>query len=144
MPLLEAGAMLHDIGRSKTHGLSHAIVGCEIAEKLGLPGDIISIIRNHIGAGITREEAMARGLPPEDYIPLTIEEKIVAAADNLAFGDELQTIQQLEQNIRRQGIDEAVERCVALHKELSKMCGIDLDELLSEKNNLFTPVISNS
>ena len=136
MPLLKAGAMLHDIGRSKTHGLSHAIVGCEIAEKLGLPGDIILIIQNHIGAGIAREEAMEKGLPPQDYIPSTIEEKIVAAADNLAFGDELQTIQQLEQNMRRQGIDKAAERCIALHKELSKMCGMDLDELLSEKSTI--------
>ena len=104
MSLLEAGALLHDIGRSKTHGLSHAIAGCEIAEKLGLSRDIISIIRNHIGAGITKKEARERGLPPQDYIPHTIEEKIVAGADNLAFGDELQTISQAEQNMHRQGL----------------------------------------
>lgn len=144
MPLLEAGALLHDIGRSKTHDLSHAIAGCETAKKLGLSDDIISIIRNHIGAGITREEAIEKGLPPEDYIPLTIEEKIVAAADNLAYGEELQKIGQLEQNLRRRGITEGAERCVALHRELSQMCGIDLDELLTKSNNQLKHVISNS
>lgn len=73
------------------------------------------------------------GLPAQDYIPITIEEKIVAAADNLAFGDSLQTIKQLEQNMRRRRINEGTERCIALHRELSKMCGIDLDELLAGK-----------
>jgi uncharacterized protein (TIGR00295 family) len=135
MPLLEAGALLHDIGRSKTHGLSHAIAGCEIAERLGLPGDVISIIRNHIGAGITKEEAVEKGLPALDFIPDSLEEKIVAAADNLAFGENLQTIEQHKQNMLRQGVIAGAERCVALHRELSQMCGIDLDELLSEQKN---------
>lgn len=133
MPLLEAGALLHDIGRSKKHDLSHAIAGCKIAERLGLSKDVISIIRNHIGAGITKAEAIKMGLPAQDYIPIAIEEKIVAAADNLALGNRLQTIQQLEHNMRRKGIIEGAERCIALHRELSKMCGIDLDELLTGK-----------
>ena len=133
MPLLEAGALLHDIGRSKTHGLSHAITGCEIAERLGLPGDVISIIRNHIGAGITKEEAVEKGLPAQDFIPDALEEKIVAAADNLAFGENLQTIEQHKKNMLRQGVIEGAERCVTLHRELSQMCGLDLDVILSEK-----------
>ena len=133
MPLLEAGALLHDIGRSKTHDLSHAVAGGEIAERLDLPYDIISIIRNHIGAGITKEEAIEKGLPPQDFIPISLEEKIVAAADNLAFGDELQTIWQHEQNMIRHGVIEGAKRCVTLHKELSTMCGIDLDKLITEK-----------
>ena len=135
IPLLEAGALLHDIGRSKTHGLYHAIAGCEIAERLGLADDVISIIRNHIGAGITKEEATEKGLPERDFIPDLLEEKIVAAADNLAFGDRLQPIRQHEQNMLRQGVIGGAKRCVALHKELSEMCGIDLDELLADRIN---------
>ena len=131
MPLLEAGSLLHDIGRSKTHDLSHAVAGGEIAETLGLPCDIISIIKNHIGAGITKEEAMQNNLPPQDFIPVSLEEKIVAAADNLAFGDELQTIRQHEQNMLRHGVIEGAKRCITLHHELSGLCGIDLDDLLS-------------
>jgi uncharacterized protein (TIGR00295 family) len=131
MPLLEAGSLLHDIGRSKTQDLSHAVAGGDIAETLGLPHDIISIIRKHIGAGITREEAVEMGLPARDFIPRSLEEKIVAAADNLAFGDKLQTIKEHERNMLRHGIIEGAERCVTLHHELSVLCGIDLDELLS-------------
>jgi uncharacterized protein (TIGR00295 family) len=135
MALLEAGALLHDIGRSKTHDLFHAIEGCKIAEKLGLSDDLILIIQNHIGAGITKEEAVKIGLPARDFIPLSLEEKIVAAADNLAFGERLQTIQQHERNMLSHGIIEGAKRCVDLHRELSKMCGIDLDELLADKIN---------
>ncbi len=135
MALLEAGALLHDIGRSKTHDLSHAVEGCKIAERIGLSDDIISIIQNHIGAGVTKEEAVAMDLPARDFIPLSLEEKIVAAADNLALGDRLQTIQQHERNMRCQGVIEGAKRCVALHSELSQMCGIDIDELLAGKIN---------
>ncbi|MBN1357590.1 HDIG domain-containing protein, partial [Candidatus Bathyarchaeota archaeon] len=34
--LVEAGALLHDIGRSKTHDVTHAVVGVEIAKSLNL------------------------------------------------------------------------------------------------------------
>jgi uncharacterized protein (TIGR00295 family) len=136
MQLLEAGALLHDIGRSKTHGLAHALAGCEIAERLGLPDDLISIIRNHIGAGITKEEAVKNGLPGEDYIPVTLEQKIVAAADNLAAGDKLQTIKQHEDNLLKKEIYKGAKMCVALHLELSKMCNIDLDILLANDKKI--------
>ena len=33
--LIRKGALLHDIGRSKTHGITHAIEGVKIAQKHG-------------------------------------------------------------------------------------------------------------
>ena len=133
MDLLEAGALLHDIGRTKSHKLDHAVVGCKIAAELGFPDDLINIIRNHIGAGIYKKEAAEIGLPYEDYIPETIEQKIVAAADNLALGHKLQTIEQFVNNLKQKGVTEGAERSLDLHMELSEMCGIDLDELLKIK-----------
>jgi len=47
--LVEIGALLHDIGRSRTHSVNHAVVGMEIAESLGLPDKLVSIIGRHIG-----------------------------------------------------------------------------------------------
>ena len=35
--LIRKGALLHDIGRSRTHGMTHAIVGVEIAKTYGYP-----------------------------------------------------------------------------------------------------------
>jgi len=84
--LVRQGGLLHDIGRSKTHGIGHAIAGVEVARTLGLSDRIICIIERHIGAGITASEAERLGLPKKDYLPLTMEEKIVSYADNLMSG----------------------------------------------------------
>ena len=85
--LVKTGALLHDIGRSKTNGIDHAVVGAEILKSMGFPDSIANIALRHIGAGIPKEEAMLLGLPTKDYIPLTLEEKIVAHADNLIHWD---------------------------------------------------------
>jgi len=116
------GALLHDIGRSKTHGIGHAIAGAEIARKSGLSETLVDIIERHIGAGIPEDEAKALGIPEKDYIPITIEEKIVAHADNLVFGDKIGTMDELLLNLRKKGLDEkAIRRIVNLDKEISSM-----------------------
>ena len=85
--LVKTGALLHDIGRSKTNSIDHAVVGAEMLKDMGFPDSVANIALRHIGAGIPKEEALQLGLPPIDYIPITLEEKIVAHADNLTHGD---------------------------------------------------------
>ena len=60
--------------------------GVEIARELGLPEPLVHIIERHIGAGIPMDEARELGLPESQYIPETLEEKIVAYADKLIAG----------------------------------------------------------
>jgi uncharacterized protein len=84
--LVRLGGLFHDIGRSRTHGIEHALAGVEIARSLGFSGELINIIERHIGAGITAAEAERLGLPKKDYLPLTPEEKVVSYADNLVSG----------------------------------------------------------
>ena len=55
--LVRVGALLHDIGRSKTHSVNHVIAGAENARTLNLPKPIISIIERHAGSGISIKEA---------------------------------------------------------------------------------------
>jgi len=81
--LVSVGALLHDIGRSKTHKIDHGIHGAKIAVGFCLPQSIVRIIEVHIGSGITAEEAEKLGLPRRDYLPQTLEEKIVSYADML-------------------------------------------------------------
>ncbi len=81
--LVSIGALLHDIGRSKTHKIDHAIQGAKIAVDFCLPKSIIRIIEVHIGSGITAEEAEKLGIPKRDYLPQTLEEKIVSYGDML-------------------------------------------------------------
>lgn len=120
MELVRRGGLLHDIGRSRTHGILHAIAGVEIAGELGLSGKLAKIIERHIGAGITAAEAARLGLPKKDYIPITPEEKIVSYADNLTLGTaDLDFIQALDRFKSILGADhEGVEMFVRQHREI--------------------------
>ncbi len=82
------GALLHDIGRLKTQDIQHGVEGGQLLKELGFPPEIVRIAEVHIGAGIFREEAKLMGLLFKDYLPETLEEKIVAHADNLIHGTE--------------------------------------------------------
>ena len=119
--LIKKGALLHDIGRSKTHGITHAIEGVEIARKYGYTSDVLNIIERHIGAGITEEEAIWLGLPKKSYLPQSIEEKIVAHADNLVSGSE-EDIDFVIAKWKRQIPDneDNIERLLKLDEELIK------------------------
>lgn len=126
---VEAGALLHDIGRSKTHQIKHITEGVKTAEKLGLPRKIIKIIERHGGAGISKEEAPKLGLPPKDYTPKTLEEKIVCHADNLTCNSKKQKIEkQIEKALQEHHKKYAL-RLMKLHKELSKMYGENLNKI---------------
>jgi uncharacterized protein len=118
--LVEKGAVYHDIGRVKTHSVEHAVVGAEMARKMGLDERIIRVIERHIGAGISRDEAKALGLPEKDYIPETPEEKIVAYADNLIDGDRVVSFEKALSRFKTiLGENHpAVERFIRMHKEI--------------------------
>jgi len=96
-----AGAMLHDIGRSADHSIAHAINGVRILQKENIDPRIISIVKNHIGTGIAKEEAEKLGLPSEDYFPLNAEEIIVSYSDNLACGTQRSTFEKTLQDFTR-------------------------------------------
>lgn len=116
------GALLHDIGRSRTHGMGHAVAGAAIAIENGLSDTLVKIIERHIGAGITRDEAAYLGLPVKDYLPVTIEEKIVAHADNLVFGSRVGTLDELVLNLSKKKLDEKIiRRIIELNNELCAM-----------------------
>jgi uncharacterized protein len=91
--LVRAGAMLHDIGRGVTHGIAHAQQGAVLARSYGIDPAVVAIIERHIGAGLTADECSLEGLVPRDCVPVTLEEKIVANADNLVHGDGVGTIE---------------------------------------------------
>jgi uncharacterized protein (TIGR00295 family) len=129
LKLVEAGALLHDIGRSKTHGITHAVEGVRIARKIGLPLSILYIIERHLGAGIPKEEAVKLGLPEKDYIPETLEEKIVAHADSLIQDGGKQRIEDEIKQAKEKGLEQVAQRLIALHKELSDICGMDLNDI---------------
>lgn len=116
------GGLLHDIGRSKTHAIDHAVNGARIAIENGLSSKLVNIIERHIGAGITGEEALSLGLPEKDYLPVTIEEKIVAHADNLVSGSRIGSLDELVTGMRKKQFDEIIiQRIIELNDEICTM-----------------------
>jgi uncharacterized protein len=84
--LIEIGALLHDIGRTKTHGFKHALIGGKILKQRGFSNKLARICETHILGGLDKEDAKKVGLPEKDYLPLTLEEKIICLADKHMAG----------------------------------------------------------
>lgn len=123
--LVEVGALLHDIGRSRTHHVDHAIAGAEIAKSLNLPRSVVSIIERHIGGGIPPDEAEKLGWPVKSYIPQTIEEKIVNYADKLIEGSRRIPIERTIQkfSIELGAAHPSIKRMKELQNEFSSLIG---------------------
>jgi uncharacterized protein len=93
LEFLTEAALLHDIGvkacrssKLPTTGdepyVRHGVIGREILDAEGLPRHAL-VCERHTGAGITREEVIRLDLPipPRDYLPVSLEEKIICVAD---------------------------------------------------------------
>jgi len=87
--ILQAGALLHDIGLTRTFdniSPEHGVIGADIVRKIGLPDSIARFCEVHeFNGGLTIIEAEELKLPThplkESYAPKTIEEKILVSAD---------------------------------------------------------------
>ena len=121
--LVLAGALLHDLGRSKNHTVDHALVGAQIAQSVGLPESVINIIKRHVGAGITAEEAKYLGWPKDSYIPQTLEEKVVSYADKLIDQSKIIPIETEIERLENENKREAAERVRKLHEEIISLLG---------------------
>ncbi len=125
--LVAAGALLHDIGRSVDHSIMHAYIGSQIVQAHGLPQSIVDIVRKHTGAGLDAEDVEELGLPDADYMPRTLEEKIVAHADNMVSDNKVVKHSHSSDKLRNKGAERGADRIDALHAELSALYGEDLD-----------------
>lgn len=114
--LLMAGALLHDIGRTVTHGVEHGVESGKIVEEMGWDDELVNIVERHIGGGITKKEAKEQGLPAKDYLPVTLEERIICHADNTAGG--IERFEDMVKRTREAGFSASAERMLKLRNEL--------------------------
>lgn len=94
--LTETAAMLHDIGIIHTNAPSilcygtenymrHGIIGANMLRSEGAEWEPIArVCETHIGAGLTAAEIEEQNLPlpHRDFLPITVEERLVCYADN--------------------------------------------------------------
>ena len=123
LELVRVGGLLHDIGRTQTHSVHHAVKGAQIAESLGLPESIVSIIKRHVGGGITKEEAKRLGWPEDIYMPESFEEKIVSYADKLIDNSRRVPIEERIRKLSKELPSASIERIKRLHTEILALTG---------------------
>jgi len=125
--LVEVASLLHDAGRSVTHDVRHGVIGGALARANGFDERVVRIIETHVGAGIPADEAEKIGLPKRDFMPETIEEKIVAYADKLMKGKKrIEVDEVLEEFSKTLGANHpALNRFRNLHMEISTLTDSD-------------------
>ncbi|HUR61846.1 MAG TPA: HDIG domain-containing protein [Candidatus Thermoplasmatota archaeon] len=127
---VSAGALLHDIGRSRTQDVRHAGVGAEMLRGLGGWDDrVVLCVERHTGAGIDEEEARFLGIPVKDYTPRSLEERIVCHADNLYSGEKRLALADVLAKYDAKGLGKAGRKIEALHRSLGRELGADLETL---------------
>lgn len=127
--VVSQGALLHDLGRSITQDVRHASLGAQLLRDAQWPAAIVCVVERHTGAGIDAREAALLGLPVKDYTPQTLEEKIVAHADNLYSGSQRLVLRAVQDKYLAKDLPLAWARIEALHRELCAALGTDLDHL---------------
>jgi len=124
-------ALLHDIGRSRVQTVRHGLEGSAIVEQEGVDREVVEIIRRHVGAGLSQEEARKLGLPEFDYIPRTLEERIVCFADKMVDGEEVRPFGEEVGRFVAKSHD--VGRLLALKQGLQDELGEDPERVVLEK-----------
>ena len=125
--LVSAGALLHDLGRCKTHELEHVVWSVQLAQEANVDPAVVEIIRCHVGGGLTPYDAEQLGLPAWNMMPDTWEEKVVNHADSLVGDMGRRTLKRTLQHIRRVGTPMWYKRVRELHRQLSGLAETDLD-----------------
>jgi uncharacterized protein (TIGR00295 family) len=132
LDLVNAASLLHDVGRSRDHGIQHVWESVRIARERSLPEELVLCIGRHIASGFTAEEARELGLPDGDYMPLTLEDKVVNFADNLVSDRSIKTTGQAAERMRSKGFELSATRMLAMGRELAALCGEDIDSLIEK------------
>ena len=60
-------------------------------------------------------------MPPNDYIPITKEEKIIAYADNLVFGGEIRDEEAVVSRYREELGEKVAKKVEKFHAKISRM-----------------------
>ncbi len=80
-------ALLHDIGRCKTHDpILHGVEGYLLLRRYKLEAEAF-VCASHVLFGLEVETAARFGLPARNFIPKTLEQKLVPLADFLVQHD---------------------------------------------------------
>lgn len=137
---LWSAALLHDIGRCVTHDpILHGVEGYHLLMGLQHPEEAF-VCASHILFGLDSAQAARFGLPPRDFLPQTMEERLVPLVDFLLEGVRPTTLSQRFLGLRRRNagndafvsqLEVAYDRASSLLVELSAELGESVEDIVA-------------
>ena len=138
---LRVGALLHDIGRYKTHDpVMHGVEGYHLLMGLGHEREAF-VCASHVFCGMPQAEAVRYGLPEQDFRPHTFEERLVPLIDSVVELDRPTTLDQRMRSIYRRyegngpflmRMQQAAETARGLLEDVNRDFGISLEQVAAE------------
>lgn len=102
---LTSASLLHDIGRYRNHDpLFHGVEGYRLLSNLGFSREAY-VCAAHILNGLSTKEAVHYGLPAQDFIPRSFEERLIPLVDALLESDRPTTLKKRFSSLRRRYSD---------------------------------------
>jgi len=120
---IRTAAILHDIGRFRCppwrNSVLHGVEGGKILRKEGLP-KYARVAERHLGAGITTQDITQQGLnlPKKDFVPKTVEEKIITISDKLVKMGKRISIASVCKSFKKDVNPQSAGRIIALYREV--------------------------
>jgi uncharacterized protein (TIGR00295 family) len=136
---LWSAALLHDIGRCVTHDpIGHGVAGYDLLTRLGYEPEA-NVCASHILFGLDSCEAIRFGLPARDFVPRTVEERLVTLVDFLIEFDTPTTLDRRFSSLRKRNaddefflsrLDRAQERAEAFMLQLNAEIGKPIEDII--------------
>jgi uncharacterized protein (TIGR00295 family) len=137
---LWSAALLHDIGRCVTHDpVMHGVEGYNLLLKLGHEEEAF-VCASHILFGLEASEAVQFGLPAQDFIPRTIEERLIPLVDLMIEGVQPTTLDRRFSSLRKRyaknsfltdRLDRAQQTAKSLMIQLSEEIGESVETVIA-------------
>jgi len=136
---LWSSALLHDIGRYVTHDpIMHGVEGYNLLLKL-CHEEQAFVCASHILFGLEASEAVQFGLPAHDFIPHTIEQRIVPLVDLMVEGVHPTTLDRRFSSLRKRyfenrflmdRLDRAHQTAVSFMIEIGEAIGESVEKVI--------------
>ncbi len=141
LDFLWPAALLHDIGRCVTHDpIRHGVAGYDLLMRLGYQSEA-NVCASHILFGLDACEATLFGLPARDFVPHTVEERLVPLVDFLIEFDKPTTIDRRFSSLRKRNadndfflsrLDRARERAEVFILQLNEEIGDPIEDIIAK------------
>jgi uncharacterized protein len=136
---LWSAALLHDIGRYVTHDpIMHGVEGYNLLSKLGHEEEAF-VCASHILFGLEASEAVQFGLPARDFIPRTIEQRIVPLVDLMVEGVQPTSLDRRFSSLRKRYVessflmdrlDRAQQTAMSFMNQISEAIGEPVEKVI--------------